>query len=822
MSTADLFAQAAPTLTPSMPTDTRPHVMLVITKGESGGAQSHVLALCLALQHDIRFTVVIGGEGVDSPLGRQLQAQQINVRAAPHMRESLRPWHLWAGLGDLQKLIVELQPDLIHGHSAIAGMLSRLAARRAGLRALYTVHGFGFKPEVPTLRRHLAELAERLLAPWTARMICVSEHERELAYMLGVDPKRVEVIHNGLPDVTPHASPGNAPRPHLVMVARMKAPKRHDLLLRALAIVRDRLGYELPTTMAGDGPLMVQHQALAVQLGLQQVFWIGDCDHVPELLAQHQALVLASDHEGMPITVLEAMRGGLIVLASDLPGIREQISHEQHGLLFANQSEALANQLLRLTTEPEHVAELARQGRARFQEHFHSARMAQRTLAVYRQCLADTPSASMQTSSSALASDHVRRKDRLFGWMSLGVLCLLPCAALGHVFIQMNWVTSLFMDTLLWCILPYAVACNLLLRNAQLPAAEHAGMLVIATLAPFALTPLGFALLQRPYSRGALLLAYLATACWLWLGYRRLVKTRQLQLLCLDPDASRSVADFVADPTLLSHIQFLAWNGQHDTPIPLCDGVIVARSTTPSPEQTRLIGHLKMQHLRIYSVESIAEMLSGRKMLPEESTLWEIDNDPIYDRMKRMMDLALVLALSPLWLPLGALVALAVRLDSPGPALYSQMRVGRDGYAFRLWKFRSMTHTPQAQSVQFAQARDPRITRVGHFIRRTRLDEIPQLFNVLRGHMSLIGPRPEQLPFVREFSKNIPSYPYRHLVRPGLTGWAQVQQGYADSADTTRIKLSYDLYYVANYSLALDLLIVGKTIRTVLTGFGAR
>jgi hypothetical protein len=210
-------------------------------------------------------------------------------------------------------------------------------------------------------------------------------------------------------------------------------------------------------------------------------------------------------------------------------------------------------------------------------------------------------------------------------------------------------------------------------------------------------------------------------------------------------------------------------------------------------------------------------------MLPTAAdSLWEIDNDPSYDRAKRLLDVVTVIAFAPLWLPLAAGVALAVRFDSKGPALYSQPRVGRDGEVFTLWKFRSMVHGLQAPGVHFAKAEDPRITRIGRLLRRSRLDELPQLFNVLMGHMSLIGPRPEQTAFVRDFAANIPSYPYRHLVRPGLTGWAQVQQGYADSADTTRIKLSYDLYYVAHYSLALDLLIAAKTVKTVCTGFGAR
>jgi lipopolysaccharide/colanic/teichoic acid biosynthesis glycosyltransferase len=111
---------------------------------------------------------------------------------------------------------------------------------------------------------------------------------------------------------------------------------------------------------------------------------------------------------------------------------------------------------------------------------------------------------------------------------------------------------------------------------------------------------------------------------------------------------------------------------------------------------------------------------------------------------------------------------------------------------------------------------------LGHFLRKSRLDEIPQLINVIMGSMSLIGPRPEQHTFVNEFSVSIPSYPYRHLVRPGITGWAQVMQGYAATENETSVKLSYDLYYVKHYSIALDLLILVKTIKTVLTGFGAR
>jgi lipopolysaccharide/colanic/teichoic acid biosynthesis glycosyltransferase len=418
----------------------------------------------------------------------------------------------------------------------------------------------------------------------------------------------------------------------------------------------------------------------------------------------------------------------------------------------------------------------------------------------------------------------VRRRDALQRWALWGVWMLLPSLMAAQLFEVAGVMTYQFGETLWWCVLPYAIATHLLMRASNLPVAERSGVLWVSTTAPFVFTPLGFALLQQPYSRAAVVWAYAATTLWLWWGYRRHVKHRALRLVHLDANVPAQLAACLSPNTLDPQaVQLIAWNPNHDTPLPACDGVVLDRHVRSTDERTRLLGELKMQHLRLYSVEAVAELTSGRKMLPTAAdSLWEIDNDPSYDRAKRLLDVATVIAFAPLWLPLAACVALAVRFDSKGPALYSQPRVGRDGQVFTLWKFRSMVHGLQAPGVHFAQAEDPRITRVGRLLRRSRLDELPQLFNVLMGHMSLIGPRPEQTAFVRDFAATIPSYPYRHLVRPGLTGWAQVQQGYADSADTTRIKLSYDLYYVAHYSLALDLLIAAKTVKTVCTGFGAR
>ena len=814
----------------------KPHVMLVITKGEAGGAQSHVLALCEALVTQVRFTVVIGGPEAPSWLGDQLKGLGIQVLALPALQETLLPWRVWPALQGLIDLIDTHAPEVVHAHSAMTGLVARMTRVHRDVPVLYTVHGFGFKPQAPWIRRQMASLAERALARWTTQMVCVSQHEHELAYQLPIVHERVHVIPNGIPHLKAPLDTAWHDIPHLIMVARMKSPKRHDVLLHALAQVRDKLSHELPVTFVGDGPLLAQYVAQAEQLGLQKVTWAGEITHVAPLLAQNDVLVLLSDHEGMPITVLEAMRACLTIVASDLPGIREQVIAGQEALLVANNADAVAEQLLRLAQEPYLRKRLGKAAQQAFESAFTVDRMAQRVLSLYTQCIeeaeADKSDSTAFQIGSTLVSATVRRRDALQSWALWGAWLAIPSWIAAQLLQNAGLVTYQFGLTLLWCVLPYAVAAHLLMRASHLPIAERSGVLWVSVAAPFLLTPLGFALLQQAYSRAAVLWAFALTAAWLAWGYRRYVKHRILRLVYWDADVPAQLASYLSpesiDPLGLELLEWQSLSAQegHASPAPLlpaCDGIVLDRYVLVDDARTRLLGQLKMQHLRLYSVEAVAELVSGRKTLPQTGdNLWEIDNDPGYDRIKRLLDVCVLLALTPLWLPIAAAIAMAVRYDSKGPALFTQERVGRNGKIFRLYKFRSMVHGLQAPGVHFAQAEDPRITRVGRVLRRTRLDELPQLWNVLRGEMSLIGPRPEQVPFVREFAATIPSYPYRHLVRPGLTGWAQVQQGYADSADSTRIKLSYDLYYVAHYSLALDLLIAAKTCKIVWTGFGAR
>ncbi len=189
---------------------------------------------------------------------------------------------------------------------------------------------------------------------------------------------------------------------------------------------------------------------------------------------------------------------------------------------------------------------------------------------------------------------------------------------------------------------------------------------------------------------------------------------------------------------------------------------------------------------------------------------------------QRATDIVLSLTLLAFTLPLMLLTAVAVRLDSRGPVLYRQERVGLGGRIFTVLKFRSMRTDAEARGPVWATQRDPRVTRVGSFIRLTRIDELPQLLNVLRGQMSFIGPRPERPHFVEQLEQALPFYRDRALVKPGLTGWAQVNYPYGASVEDARAKLSYDLYYVKHRGLLLDLMILAATVRVVLFQRGAR
>jgi sugar transferase (PEP-CTERM system associated) len=200
----------------------------------------------------------------------------------------------------------------------------------------------------------------------------------------------------------------------------------------------------------------------------------------------------------------------------------------------------------------------------------------------------------------------------------------------------------------------------------------------------------------------------------------------------------------------------------------------------------------------------------------------ELTQSPMRRFAKRAFDIAMSLLLLSQALPTMILIAIAIKLDSKGPIFYKQERVGAGGKPYPLYKFRSMRTDAEKDGAVWARANDDRVTRVGRFIRKTRMDETPQVINVLLGHMSFVGPRPERPVFVEQLKEQIPYYGLREAVKPGITGWAQIRYPYGASVEDARNKLEFDLYYVKNGSLFLDLAIIFHTVRHVLLGRGAR
>ncbi|MEA3501309.1 MAG: sugar transferase [Actinomycetota bacterium] len=253
--------------------------------------------------------------------------------------------------------------------------------------------------------------------------------------------------------------------------------------------------------------------------------------------------------------------------------------------------------------------------------------------------------------------------------------------------------------------------------------------------------------------------------------------------------------------------------------------VVVDMRAVLSDEMAQFVSSSNLAGYRIRPLVETYEEHTDRLPIVHLTEGWEITR-PVarsgYAPVKRLVDIVSVVVLAPIWLALGAIVWVVVKVGSRGPAIYAQRRVGRNEQQFTLYKFRTMVEGAESDGPQFTAVDDPRIVPGGSFLRKSRLDEIPQLWNVLRGDLTIIGPRPERVEFVEQFERSIPFYASRHIIRPGVTGWAQVKYGYADDEAETVEKLAYDLYYIKHMSFWLDLRVFGRSVWTVITGFGAK
>ena len=395
-------------------------------------------------------------------------------------------------------------------------------------------------------------------------------------------------------------------------------------------------------------------------------------------------------------------------------------------------------------------------------------------------------------------------------------------------------------------------ACGLYEPSTIASSKRTAGLSFMAVaLATVVIVLLFFAKLKLHYGRGILLIA--ALLIWLlmmlsrWF-YRRVVGggyfSRPTLLVGEGAEAETLLRLVQADENATYHVYGIVRTQPGDAPAFLCgvpvlgglenlreyvnaydiQSILISTTVSKEREVLRRLRPLRYAGVSLLDYVSLHEQLAGSIPLGHIDDEWFLHaaahGSAFHLRkLKRILDVAASLAGLVLSFPLSVLAALLVRLDSPGPIFYRQVRTGQNGAPFTLIKFRTMRRDAEAATgAVWAEKFDTRITRTGRFLRATRLDEIPQLLNVLRGEMSLVGPRPERPEFVATLTAQIPFYQERLLVPPGITGWAQIQYPYAASVEAARLKLQFDLYYIKHMSLALDLTILLKTVKTILVG----
>jgi glycosyltransferase involved in cell wall biosynthesis len=361
---------------------TKIKIALAITLAEHGGAQSHVYDLVSSLKDRFSFLVLIGQEGW---LSEKLRGGGVEVAIVPALVRDVKGFGDVAAIFEMMRIIRGFGPQLIHLHSSKAGLIGRIVAHWVGVPAIYTVHGWGFKAGVPIFRRLLVWFLEQLLIGFSRAIVCVSNYDSRLArqYLFGAS-RRVRVIWNGVPDTEYRRDAVGAGSVSVAMVARFQEPKLQELLIQVFA--SDRRFSNIDLVFVGDGPRLQLAESLAHRLGVRCQFF-GSRSDVPEILSKMDIFVLLSAYEGLPVSIIEAMRAGLPVVASRVGGVEELIVAESTGILVSNELEAVSSALLRLIESSALRRRLGRSGRERYEEFFCSSNMCRDVAALYESVL---------------------------------------------------------------------------------------------------------------------------------------------------------------------------------------------------------------------------------------------------------------------------------------------------------------------------------------------------------------------------------------------------------------------------------------------------
>jgi lipopolysaccharide/colanic/teichoic acid biosynthesis glycosyltransferase len=371
-------------------------------------------------------------------------------------------------------------------------------------------------------------------------------------------------------------------------------------------------------------------------------------------------------------------------------------------------------------------------------------------------------------------------------------------------------------NTLVGTFLAMLLGTYLLRRITVYPGVSTVSTMLPAFTAAYGLAVLLFFFARLDYSRFQFIASFLLALGWF--GFIGVIEPRiQRPRLLLLP--------FGGAETLLATTQAEWIIARSSREIPADVGGVVADFRAGlDPEWERLLAGAALSGLPVYHWKQLAESLSGTVDIEHlsENNLGALLPSSIYLRFKHLVDVSVALLAVPVAVLISIPTMIAILAEDGRPVFFRQTRMGFRGHRFTMWKFRTMRRHAAGERPAFTLANDDRITRVGAFLRHYRIDELPQIINILKGEMSWIGPRPEAIELSEWYESKIPFYSYRHIVRPGITGWAQINQGNVAEIRAATGKLHYDFFYIKYVSPWLDLLIAARTIGTILTGFGSR
>ncbi|MBX3560569.1 MAG: sugar transferase [Sphingomonas sp.] len=404
----------------------------------------------------------------------------------------------------------------------------------------------------------------------------------------------------------------------------------------------------------------------------------------------------------------------------------------------------------------------------------------------------------------------------------LGILLtvILPLFAYRLMRPDLVWGEPYGLNTAGGSLIAFIIAIYLFRRVVTFPGVGIVGHVLPALTAGYGLILSIYFALRLDYSRMVFGMSFAAAIIFFFLVSAYL-RNRKGQRFYVVPSASTvSVA-------AIPHVE---WVILREPRMPTDSNAVLIADLRADlgPDWERLIADVAVAGQPVYHIKQVQESLTGRVEIEHlsENSFGSLIPNLSYRKIKRIIDLATSIALLPLIVIPGLIVAIAIKTDTPGPVFFRQLRRGYGGRTFKVLKFRTMHHGDPSEAVDrdeaITLAGDHRITSVGKFLRRTRIDELPQIWNIIKGEMSWIGPRPEALSLSDWYEAELPFYTYRHIVRPGITGWAQVNQGHVADLESVHSKLHYDFYYIKNFSAWLDLLILGKTISIVFSGYGAK